>query len=74
MTDQHPLQLPVPALITNNYSDYTVDEIPIGVSGQTYIVLSNSCVDFADENIIAGPAVLEVSSISTCTACIPWGF
>lgn len=54
------LKLPVLAQITNNYSDYMVDEIPIGVSGQAYVVLSNSCIDPSDENIIAGPAVLEV--------------
>lgn len=56
-------QLPVLAQITNNYSDYMVDEIPIGVSGQAYVVLSNSCIDPSDENIIAGPAVLEASCL-----------
>ena len=71
MTDT--AQLPVPARIANNDSDYMVDRIPIGVSGQTYVVLSNSCIDPSDENIIAGPAVLEASGLhpldfsSACT-------
>lgn len=59
-------QLPVRAQIANNYSDYMVDEIPTGVMGQAYVVLSNSCQDPSDENIIAGPAILEAS----CLPCV----
>ncbi|KAL9065517.1 MAG: hypothetical protein Q9161_008169 [Pseudevernia consocians] len=55
------LKMPVVARITNDSSDYTVDEIPNGVSGQVYVVLSASGVDFADDHTIAGPAVLEAS-------------
>ncbi|KAF6234144.1 hypothetical protein HO173_007564 [Letharia columbiana] len=58
------LKLPVPVRIANNDSDYVVDEIPVGVSGQVYVVLSDSCVDPSDENIVAGPAILEASVVS----------
>ena len=53
--------MPVVARIANDSRDYTVDEIPNGVSGQVYVVLSASGVDFADDHTIAGPAVLEAS-------------
>ena len=46
--------------ITQGNSDYKIDRIPAGVQGQSYVVLSKSCTDFSDENIIAGPALLEV--------------
>lgn len=54
------LKLPVKARITRGYKDYKIDAIPDGVSGQVYVVLSKSETDFSDENIIAGPAILEV--------------
>lgn len=57
-------QLPVLVRIANNDSDYVVDEIPVGVSGQVYVVLSDSCVDPSDVNIVAGPAILEASVVS----------
>ncbi|KAL8910014.1 MAG: hypothetical protein Q9171_004674 [Xanthocarpia ochracea] len=54
-------KLPVKVRITaGNAGDYKVDRIPAGVSGQTYVVLSKSDTDFSDEQIIAGPAILEV--------------
>ena len=53
--------MPVVARIANDSRDYTVDEIPNGVAGQVYVVLSTSGVDFADDHTIAGPAVLEAS-------------
>ena len=46
--------------ITQGGSDYKIDTIPAGVQGQSYVVLSKSCTDFSDENIIAGPAIIEV--------------
>lgn len=54
------LKLPVKVRITRGNKDYKIDAIPDGVSGQAYVVLSKSETDFSDENIIAGPAILEV--------------
>jgi len=54
-------QLPVQVRITRGNRDYKIGKIPAGVMGQTYVVLSRSCTDFTDENIIAGPALFEVS-------------
>lgn len=54
-------QLPVLARITHDCNDYIMDRIPISVSGQTYFVLSRSCTDPSDGNIVAGPAILEAS-------------
>ena len=58
-------KLPVPVRITAGGKDYKIDQIPAGpplgpVSGMVYVVLSKSDTDFSDENIIAGPAILEV--------------
>lgn len=54
------LQLPVPVRITAGNKDYKIDTIPDAAMGQVYVVLSKSCTDFSDEQIIAGPAILEV--------------
>ena len=54
------LKAPVKARITSTNKDYKIDLIPAGVQGQSYVVLSLSETDFSDENIIAGPAILEV--------------
>lgn len=54
------MKLPVQVRITAGSKDYKIDTIPAGVSGQTYVLLSKSSTDFSDENIIAGPAILEV--------------
>lgn len=53
-------KLPVKARITAGNKDYKIDAIPEGVAGQVYVVLSKSDTKFNDENIIAGPAILEV--------------
>ena len=53
-------KLYVQVRITGGSSDYKIDKIPAGVQGQSYVVLSKSCTDFSDENIIAGPAMMEV--------------
>ena len=54
------MKLPVKVRITRGNKDYKIDAIPDGVSGQAYVVLSKSMTDFTDENIIAGPAIIEV--------------
>ena len=54
------LKAPVQARITSTNKDYKIDQIPAGVQGQSYVVLSLSNTDFSDESIIAGPAILEV--------------
>ncbi len=54
------LQLPVPVRITAGNKDYKIDMIPEAAMGQVYVVLSKSCTDFSDEQLIAGPAILEV--------------
>ncbi|MCJ1340416.1 hypothetical protein MMC09_005712 [Bachmanniomyces sp. S44760] len=54
------LKAPVQVRITSTKKDYKIDAIPAGVQGQTYVVLSKSATDVTDENIIAGPAILEV--------------
>ena len=46
--------------LSGNGIDYKVDKIPNGVLGQSYVVLSRSDVDVSDEQIVAGPAILEV--------------
>ncbi|KAL8868844.1 MAG: hypothetical protein Q9174_004714 [Haloplaca sp. 1 TL-2023] len=53
-------RLPVQVRITQGDSDYKIDRLPAGISGQVYVVLSKSNTKFNDENIIAGPAILEV--------------
>lgn len=40
--------------------DYMVEQLPQGISGQTYVVLTKDPAKATDETIIAGPAVLEV--------------
>ncbi|KAL9577743.1 MAG: hypothetical protein Q9212_006174, partial [Teloschistes hypoglaucus] len=52
--------LPVQVRITAGNSDYKIDRLPAGIAGQVYVVLSQSNTKFNDENIIAGPAILEV--------------
>ena len=54
------LKAPVKARITSTNKDYKVDQIPAGVQGQSYVVLSLSDTNFSDENIIAGPSIIEV--------------
>ncbi|KAL8926995.1 MAG: hypothetical protein Q9208_002540 [Pyrenodesmia sp. 3 TL-2023] len=54
------LKLPVQVRITAGNSDYKINKIPAGVAGQVYVVLSKSSTDFSDENVIAGPAIIEV--------------
>ncbi|KAL9116837.1 MAG: hypothetical protein Q9187_006632 [Circinaria calcarea] len=54
------MKLPVQVRITAGSKDYKIDTIPAGVSGQTYVLLSKNSTNFSDENIIAGPAILEV--------------
>lgn len=54
------MKLPVKVRITAGNKDYKIDTIPMGAVGQVYVVLSKSATDFSDENIIAGPAILEV--------------
>ena len=54
------MKLPVEVRITQGNKDYKIDQIPAGVAGQAYVVLSKSNTDFSDEHIIAGPAILEV--------------
>lgn len=39
---------------------YRVSQLPDGAIGQVYLVLSRSNTNFADQNILAGPAILEV--------------
>ena len=54
------MKLPVQVRITAGSKDYKIDTIPMGAVGQVYVVLSKSSTKFNDENIIAGPAILEV--------------
>lgn len=54
------MKLPCKVRITAGSSDYKIDKIPAGAAGQVYVVLSKSMTNFSDENIIAGPALLEV--------------
>jgi len=35
--------------------------IPAGFHGQSYVVLTSSCSDASDGNIVAGPAIVEIS-------------
>ncbi|MCJ1244599.1 hypothetical protein MMC30_001797 [Trapelia coarctata] len=51
---------PVKTRITRGNKDYKIDEIPAGIAGQVYVVLSKSETSTSDEFIIAGPAILEV--------------
>ncbi|KAL8646030.1 MAG: hypothetical protein Q9210_006372 [Variospora velana] len=53
-------KLPVQVRITAGNKDYKIDRLPAGIAGQVYVVLSKSSTAFNDENIIAGPAILEV--------------
>ncbi|KAA6414942.1 MAG: hypothetical protein FRX48_01693 [Lasallia pustulata] len=52
------MKLPVQVCVTGQ--DYKISTLPAGISGQVYVVLSTSNTDFSDDNIIAGPAILEV--------------
>ncbi|KAI4123518.1 MAG: hypothetical protein LQ347_006123, partial [Umbilicaria vellea] len=52
------MSLPVQVRITGS-KDYKISTLPAGISGQVYVVLSKSDKDFSDDNIIAGPAILE---------------
>ncbi|KAI9849859.1 MAG: hypothetical protein M1837_000073 [Sclerophora amabilis] len=45
---------------TGNDLKLVGDKIPAEVAGQVYVVLSKSCTDASDENVIAGPAIVEV--------------
>ena len=54
------MELPIEARGTAGSPDYKVDEIPGGIVGQVYVMLSTSDDDFSDPNILAGPAILEV--------------
>ncbi|KAI9673632.1 MAG: hypothetical protein M1817_002269 [Caeruleum heppii] len=37
-----------------------LSNLPEGIAGQVYVVLSKSATDASDENVVAGPAILEV--------------
>ncbi|KAI9850203.1 MAG: hypothetical protein M1830_007054, partial [Pleopsidium flavum] len=50
----------VPLRITHGNEDYKIDTIPAMALGQVYVVLSKSATLADDENIIAGPAILQV--------------
>lgn len=50
---------PIWATITPSDGGYTVT-IPDGVDGQSYVVLTSSNDSVSDDDIIAGPAILEV--------------
>lgn len=52
---------PVWAAVTPSNGGFSVT-IPKGVEGQSYLVLTSSNDKVSDDNIIAGPAILEVSS------------
>ncbi|KAI9813669.1 MAG: hypothetical protein M1827_003740 [Pycnora praestabilis] len=52
---------PVQVRITQTQQDYKIDTIPAMNFGQVYIVLSTAA-NATDETIIAGPALLEVST------------
>ena len=53
-------QIPVQVRLSAGNIDYQINRIPAGVAGQSYVLLSRSCDDFSDRNVIAGPAILEV--------------
>jgi hypothetical protein len=53
-------KFPVQVRITSTNKDYKISTLPTGMAGQVYVVLSTSPTDVTDENIIAGPAILEV--------------
>ncbi|KAL9128950.1 MAG: hypothetical protein Q9217_002466 [Psora testacea] len=55
------MKIPVRVRLSGNEKDYKIDKIPDGVLGQCYIVLSRSDYNFSDEQVIAGPAILEVA-------------
>lgn len=50
----------VPVRITRGSNDYKIDMIPEMAAGQVYVLLSKSGTDASDENVISGPAILEV--------------
>lgn len=50
-------------------ADYRVDTVPEGALGQVYVVLSRSDVDFSDEQIIAGPSIIEVAAENPFHEC-----
>ncbi|KAL2045308.1 hypothetical protein N7G274_002391 [Stereocaulon virgatum] len=54
------MKIPIQVRYVVGTMDYYVDRIPAGVAGQSYVLLSRSCDDFSDRNVVAGPAVLEV--------------
>lgn len=45
--------------VQNQNKDLKVDKIPAGVQGPTYILISRSDTKFTDEELIAGPAIIE---------------
>lgn len=51
-------KLAVPVKVTGN--NYKVETLPADIAGQVYVVLSKSATAVTDENIIAGPDILEV--------------
>jgi len=51
-------KLAVQVKVTGN--NYKVEKLPAGIAGQVYVVLSKSATMVTDENIIAGPDILEV--------------
>ncbi|KAJ5261081.1 ferritin-like domain-containing protein [Penicillium angulare] len=50
---------PIWAIVTPSDAGYSVT-IPRGVAGQSYVVLTSSNDKVSDDNIIAGPAILEI--------------
>lgn len=52
---------PVWATVTASSGGYTVT-IPSGISGQSYLVLTSSNNTVSDDNIVAGPAIVEIGA------------
>ena len=63
-------QIPVQARLTGGRKDYKIDKIPDGVLGQSYVVLSTSKSEVRDEDIVAGPAILEVLLLCYPPLCV----
>lgn len=51
---------PVFASVKHSDQSYTL-EVPAGVAGQSYVVLTSSQANVTDDTVLAGPAIVEVS-------------
>lgn len=51
---------PIWAPITSNSGGVCSVTIPAGVAGQSYVVLTKGNTQATDDNILAGPAIVEV--------------